>query len=1505
MTQYTKHFLSFIFLFFLVAAQVFSQAAASKEYAESIAKADQYFSEGDYINAKASYQYASNLNPEADYPKKRLSETIAKLREKMVIMEEYNSIIAKADKHFKAKEYDLAKEQYNKASNVLSSESYPKDRVAEINKITTETQNNQFAYDEAIKKGDQYLKFKKYEKAKAEYEIAASVFPDDQYAKDQIVEMDLRMAELNQVIAEYDKVIASADRLFNLKYYENARQEYQKALDAKPDEVYPTEKIREIDEILVVKNQFDDHIAQADELYMDKKLELAKAQYQAALKIYPSESYPKDMIDKTNSSLNALKDKEELYQNAIANADEFFNSKDYTNAKKEYENASNIKPGESYPQQRIAEVDELLAKAESDELEYNLSVQRGEQYLALKEYNSAKQEFEKANTLKPQEEYPKLKLADLAVILKGQQDVQDSYDAAISLADQQLADGNYEEAINEYNKALVYIPDSKYAVDKIAESNRLINEKAERDKQYQKVIAEADRLFERASYSEALAKYEEARKLNSSEDYAAGKITAIGVILADMRDKEDRYSKAIATADILYNNGEIENSLVEYQKANLLKPEAKYPADRITEINKLLNDQKSIEEKYIAAIALADQLLISKEYSKSLKEYQSASLLKPDENYPKEKIAEVNQLITASEQKENQYAIMIADADRLFKDEQYIEARTAYEQALELKPNAQEPKEQLVKIDAALTAQKVIDDNFDQLVAEADALLDDESYGQARVKYNEADKIKPGSDYVATKLAVISEILLAEKSAEEAYSDAVTEANRLFRTEEYKKAKAGYEQALEIKPDESEPKEQIAKIDKILVDQKALDDSYNALISEGDQLFDKGEYDQATVKYNKADKLKPGGAHTAAKLAAISGILLAEKSKDDAFDKAIVEGDKLLAKMEYNAAKIEFEKALDLKPGTNYPAEKLQEIEFALTEIQNQENAYQLTISKADQLFGEEKYELAKTEYQNALAVKPEESYPSDRIEEVDAILSNQEFSSNLYVQTIKSADALLAEGKYSRAISEFEKASALKPTEQYPKEKILEINILLAEQESINQQYATAIEDADNQFKQKQYEQALIRYQDALALKPDETHPKERVDEINQFLSNVAKENEEYSSAINEADGLFALKNYDDAKLAYMKASNIKSKEQYPRDKIEEIEQLISNQKAIHLKYNRVLASADRMFDSKDYESAKSKYEEALIIIPEEQYPKDKIQEIEDLILAQELAFQESFNNLISGADALLASQSYDEAKIQYQEALKMKPDEDYPVQKIAEIERLVSDQESLKITFNQLIAEADKFFKSKDYQEAKPKYVEASVLFPDEEYPKSKIEEINLIFKNEMQRLQQEYDKSIADADKFFSSSVFDQALDSYRGAKDIKPDETYPDQMITKILKILEENAVRDVVTSAVSIDNNMQEQFPFSPISITDRKNSLLFIKARNTSDAEFKVVLSYGKGGSKNGGYIIPVPVGEGVKEYIIPIGKQYTWFTEDNDWISLVPQGGSVEVMLLKITHGN
>ena len=566
-------------------------------------------------------------------------------------------------------------------------------------------------------------------------------------------------------------------------------------------------------------------------------------------------------------------------------------------------------------------------------------------------------------------------------------------------------------------------------------------------------------------------------------------------------------------------------------------------------------------------------------------------------------------------------------------------------------------------------------------------------------------------------------------------------------------------------------------------------------------------------------------------------------------------------------------------------------------------DSYNQSIAKADAFFAAAEYENAVEQYQNALVILPGNEYATQKIKDIEIIWQKKDAGKLLYSQLIAEGDKFMADGNYQEAKEKYNEAVVLDKSQEYPVEKVAEIDIIMQQMRDTENDYAKAIATADIFFNNDEKESALTEYEKAAELKPNATYPQQRIAEINSvLLADVEKKDLEYDKTLAEAEELFGLLKYEEAKMVYLKASYIKPYEEYPKSKIEEIEVIINEKNAAEAKYNMLIAAADRMMEAEEYDKAEAKYNEALVIFPDEAYPKEKIAAIGAAIVAGELAVQDSYNAIIAEADGYFDAKDYPNATIKYQNALKYKPGETYPTERLEEIELLSDKLEQQQDNYSQLVAVADRHFSGKEYQEAKTKYMEASAMFPEEEHPKERINEINLIFKADFQKDQQAYDKAIADADKFFAANDLGKAMDGYKQAKYIIPDETYPDQMINKILQILNDNAVRKIVTSAVIIEDGQQREFKFDPMAYSDRSSSMLFIQAQNLGENEFKLFVSYGKGSGKNGGYSLPIPAGGEMKEYLIPIGNQHNWSSKDNDWISLTTQGGSVEVRRIEIT---
>ncbi|MBE0652347.1 MAG: hypothetical protein IH594_01035, partial [Bacteroidales bacterium] len=291
--QFKYFFSVVVFLFFT--AVVSAQEEIKTDFESVIKQADQYFSSGDYINAKTSYQYATRLRPSDKYAKDKLQETIGRLRDQMVVMEQYTAVISEADDFFRQGDYENARKKYVAAAKIVPAEKYPAEKIKEIEQKESEIKKLRITYDDAVYRAEKFEKYHRYDEAIAEYEKALALFPDEQIPKDKIEELKNSKVEYEANVNAYDDIIANADRLFGLKYYENARSEYEKASEARPDEDYPLAKIKEIDNLLLKRTDFNNLVDQGDELYMNKELQKAKEKYQAALTIYPSESYPKDM----------------------------------------------------------------------------------------------------------------------------------------------------------------------------------------------------------------------------------------------------------------------------------------------------------------------------------------------------------------------------------------------------------------------------------------------------------------------------------------------------------------------------------------------------------------------------------------------------------------------------------------------------------------------------------------------------------------------------------------------------------------------------------------------------------------------------------------------------------------------------------------------------------------------------------------------------------------------------------------------------------------------------------------------------------------------------------------------------------------------------------------------------------------------------------------------------------------------------------------------------------
>ena len=124
----------------------------------------------------------------------------------------------------------------------------------------------------------------------------------------------------------------------------------------------------------------------------------------------------------------------------------------------------------------------------------------------------------------------------------------------------------------------------------------------------------------------------------------------------------------------------------------------------------------------------------------------------------------------------------------------------------------------------------------------------------------------------------------------------------------------------------------------------------------------------------------------------------------------------------------------------------------------------------------------------------------------------------------------------------------------------------------------------------------------------------------------------------------------------------------------------------------------ADQQFNLKNYLPSKQGYEKASSIKPEENYPKERIAAIDEILKQQEA--DENYRTVILAADGLFRSRSYDEAKKGYQGALTIKPDESYPANQIKKIDEILRQDEERLLAEQKAVADLEERKRNLDQQ-------------------------------------------------------------------------------------------------------------------------------------------------------------------------------------------------------------
>ena len=852
---------------------------------------------------------------------------------------------------------------------------------------------------------------------------------------------------------------------------------------------------------------------------------------------------------------------------------------------------------------------------------------------------------------------------------------------------------------------------------------------------------------------------------------------------------------------------------------------------------------KKTTETYKTIVQQADKAFAAQHYTVALPLYEKANQIKPEYNYPIDKISQIKKILEAgtdtiaqlsdqSKKSSTSYKTLVARADYAFTSGDYAEAMLQYDKAYQTKPDYNYASGKIDEINKILDASPESRPQlYEKTIQEADNLFGQKNLQLAKSEYQKALLLDATAQLPKDKLEQISNSYIDPDDMGN-FNIAIANGDKQLAISDFDHAILYYEAALKVHPNAKFVNKKINEVKKQQSDFAARTEQSAKNIASADKQIQSGKSTEVTQKKEIPETVKTGESQ-----------LQPEQQK---YESELESAEKLLKSAKYEAALLGFKSASAIKPAENYPKTKITEIERLLAGNTSGNYAFDIAIKNGDQLLSEKKYDLALSQYRNALSLLPEEKYPAQKIEDITAITGKQRELDENFRKSITEADQKYNENRFEDAISSYTKAIGFKPAEAYPAQKITEIQDKLAAAKTTDKYYASAIANGDKLYSVSKYNEALNAYKQALSYKPNEAYPIEKTAIINALLAKQKSDSDNYAQAIRTGEKALATGNYNLALTSFQDAQKIKPSELYPQQQIIEIKAETANQQRKEAKYTAAIKTGDQMFAGKEYRIALSAYTEAAEIKKNEKYPQDQI----------------------------------------------------------AKINTIIADTHSSDDNYAIAIAEGDKLSGMKDYAGAKSAYAKAAAIKQDEVYPGQRINEINKITEEITLARSSEYSKALEIADKLYSTKVFDQAIDAYEAALKINPGDSYPELQIGKIRKYLSDHAILDLFSQALIITMGGEKKFVFSAIDPSLRKNNYILLKARSTGTTAPKVYLNYGKDGEKNGGIVLRNLDKLTISDYLISISIQDKWFREENNWISISVETGEIEITKVQIAAG-
>ncbi len=810
--------------------------------------------------------------------------------------------------------------------------------------------------------------------------------------------------------------------------------------------------------------------------------------------------------------------------------------------------------------------------------------------------------------------------------------------------------------------------------------------------QYDQLVIEGDAKMGASRFGEAAEKYGAALKLLPHTDPAESKYKDAKAKFDaenDAKNFEEKYAKLISDGDALFTQEKYAESKIKFTEAKKMKPKEKYPLEMLFKLEGLLAGDKNKAE-YDRYITDADKKFASKFYQPAIDAYKSAAKLLPDEKYPQEKILECEGLIAdalKNKDRDLKYQRLKDDADAKMNQKKYEDAIALYKEAEGLKPAETYPGTQILKATDLIKERDylILKKKYDDIIAKGDQKFNTKDFEASIPIYEEAKSVLPKELIATEKIAAANKAIADRDEAKrrKEYETLVAQADAKFKATEYEAAVTGYEKSLGLYPNELIPKTQIAEAKRLQAEKlkKENQKAYDDLVAQADGKFNSENYEASIPIYEQAALLLPTEKYPESQIGkAKAGIGIRDAKKIRAqFDAVVKEADGKFKTDNFEGSIESYNAALAILPSEKYPQEQIDKAKAGIAKRDEKKirDQFDALVQDADAKFKTNQFEASIETYTASLEILPLEKYPSEQISKANEAIAKRDEKKirDQFDVLVKDADTKFKSSQFEASIETYNSALAVLPNEKYPSDQIAKAKegITKRDEKMLRGQFDVLVADADAKFVGGNFEQSIGVYNQALAMLPSEKYPSDQIKKAMDKMGAIEAEKlkkSQFDQLVSNGDGKLQYNEFDAAIGDYKAALALYPKELYPKDQIKKAEGLIAEFKKKKEDFDKLISKADGKFNTEKWQEAIDIYNQALLILPLESYPKDQIIAATgkmDAVAAQKL-MRQRFDELVADADFKFKNRDYQLASDTYQQAADLFPEELYPPKKIQE---------------------------------------------------------------------------------------------------------------------------------------------------------------------------------------------------------------------------------------------